>query len=175
MTRTSRSIVVGVSVLALTALTGASVALAVTPRGSSSVFQQLTKSLQGEWHGTFQGTEITLTYTLTANDSALMEEFRPQKGPVMITMFTVDGDHLIAAHYCSAGNQPYMATAAITEPQAKRIAFALTNVTGLTTPDDWHNTALVMTLEDDNHLTQEWTYLDKGSSGKTVFHFSRAQ
>jgi hypothetical protein len=25
-------------------------------------------------------------------------------------MFSVDGDHLIATHYCSAGNQPQMTT-----------------------------------------------------------------
>jgi len=65
-----------------------------------------------------------------------MEEFKPKDGPVMITMFSVDGDHLIATHYCSAKNQPQMATEPITDAKANRLAFSLVRVTGLTTPDD---------------------------------------
>ena len=89
-------------------------------------------------------------------------------------MFTVDGDHLIAAHYCSAKNQPQMATEAIVDPEAKSLAFSLLRVTGLQSPADWHNTALVVTMEDRDHLTQEWTYLYKGNTGKTFFHFTRS-
>lgn len=102
----------------------------------------------GRVEGVQDGTEVKLTYTLTANGSALMEEFKPKDGPVMITMFSVDGDHLIATHYCSARNQPQMATEPITEPKTKRLAFSLVRVTGMTTPDDWQNTLLAMVLED---------------------------
>ena len=159
-------------VLILLATIGTSAARAVERSGSMDAFQQLV-TLVGEWKGEKSGTEIKLIYTLTADGSALMEEFRPDKGPAMITMFTVDGDHLLATHYCSAGNQPNMATAPITDPQTKRIVFSLVRVTGLKTPDDWHNTGLTVILEDRNHLTQEWTYLYKGETGKTVFHFAR--
>jgi hypothetical protein len=159
-------------VLILFALSGASDAQAVERSRSTIAFQQLA-TLVGEWKGEKDGTEIKLIYTLTANGSALMEEFRPDKGPVMITMFTVDGDHLLATHYCSAGNQPNMATGPITDPQKNRIAFSLVRVTGLKTPDDWHNTGLTVILEDKTHLTQEWTYLYKGETAKTVFHFTR--
>ena len=48
------------------------------------------------------GVNTTLIYTLTANGSTLMEQCRSEKGHEMITMFTVDGDYLIATHYCSA-------------------------------------------------------------------------
>ncbi len=142
---------------------------------SGEAFAQLARFLVGKWNGVHQGTEITLTYTLTASDSALMEEFRPKEGPVMITMFSVDGDHLLATHYCSAGNQPHMATETITEPESQQVAFTLTHVTGLKTPEDWHNIGLALMLEDDDHLTQEWTYQFKGQTGKTLFHFTRAR
>lgn len=141
---------------------------------SSLAFEHLT-SLMGEWKGAQAGTEIQLTYTLTADGSVLMEEFRPKNGPMMVTMFSVDGDHLIATHYCSAKNQPQMATAAIAEPQTKSLAFSLTRVTGLQSPGDWHNTGLVVTLDDSDHLTQEWTYQYKGDTGRNVFHFTRAR
>jgi len=139
---------------------------------STLAFERLA-SLAGEWKGVQDGTEIQVTYTLTANGSALMEEFRPKNGPMMITMFSVDGDHLLATHYCSAKNQPQMATEVIADPQAKSLAFSLVRVTGLSSPGDWHNTGLVMILEDPDHLTQNWTYLSNGTTGKTVFHFTR--
>jgi hypothetical protein len=125
--------VLGVATLAWL---GASTARATETPRSGVAFEQLAKFLVGKWNGVHEGTQITLTYALTANDSALMEDFPPQKGPVMITMFSVDGDHLLAAHYCSAGNLPHMATETITDQQSKRVAFTLTHVTGLKTPED---------------------------------------
>src|SRR5690349_7174084 len=95
------------SVLALVLL--ASAAFAADKTKSEEAFERLT-SLKGEWKGEMDGVETTLIYTLTANGSALMEQCRPENGHEMITMFTVDGDHLIATHYCSARNQPEMAT-----------------------------------------------------------------
>ena len=135
-------------------------------------FEHLT-SLVGEWKGVQAGTEFQVTYTLTADGSALMEEFRPQNGATMVTMFSVDGDHLLATHYCSAKNQPQMATEAIADPQAKSVAFSLVRVTGLSSPGAWHNIGLAVTFEDPDHLTQEWTYLSNGETGKTLFHFTR--
>jgi hypothetical protein len=58
--------------------------------GSTAAFEHLS-SLVGEWRGVQDGTEIRVTYTLTADGSALMEEFRPANmvNHAMITMFTV--------------------------------------------------------------------------------------
>src|SRR5262249_37047806 len=97
------------------------------------------------------------------------------QGAVMMTVFSVDGDHLIATHYCAAGNQPQMATQRITDPQNNALVFSLVRVTGMKTPEDWHNTGLEVLLEDKDHLTQRWTYLYKGKTGTTVFHFARKQ
>ena len=151
----------------------ASAALAADNTKSEEAFDRLA-SLQGEWKGVADGVNTTLIYTLTANGSALMEQCRPEKGPEMITMFTVDGDHLIATHYCSAKNQPQMATAAIADAQ-KPLAFSLVRVTGLKSPDAFHNIGLTMIQEDNDHLTQEWLYQAKGKTGKNVFHFTRVR
>jgi hypothetical protein len=148
-------------------------AVAADRTKSEKAFDRLA-SLQGDWEGKQKGTKIRVTYTLTANGSALMEQFRPDKGPVMITMFTVDGDHLIATHYCSARNQPQMVTSAITDAQ-KPLVFSLARITGLNSPDDWHNTGLTVIQEDNDHLTQEWTYESSGKIGKTVFRYMRLQ
>jgi hypothetical protein len=141
---------------------------------ATAAFERLV-SLVGQWKGWQDGTEIQVTYTLVANGSALIEEFRPRNGPMMLTVFSVDGDRLVATHYCSAKNQPQMATPPIADPAAKSVAFSLIRVTGLNSPDDWHNTGLVVTMPDQDHLTQEWTYLSSGKTGKTFFHFTRVR
>src|SRR5438067_11178037 len=151
----------------------ASAALTGDKTKSAEAFDRLT-SLQGEWTGQIDGVNTTLIYTLTANGSALMEQCRPEKRPEMITMFTVDDDHLLATHYCTARNQPQMETPAITDAK-KPLVFSLVRVTGLKSPDDFHNTGLAVIQEDNDHLTQEWSYQHKGKIGKNVFHFTRVR
>jgi hypothetical protein len=138
---------------------------------SEAAFARLV-ALSGEWEGQ-QGIAGTLTYTLTANGTALMEVMRPAGSAPMITMFSVDGDRLVATHYCSAGNQPQMTTGPIASASSSSLEFSLVRVTGLKTPGDWHNTRLAVILEDADHLTQRWSYEDHGKIGTNVFHFVR--
>jgi hypothetical protein len=153
-----RNVVFGSVGVALVAM--ASAVLAGDKTKSEQAFHRLT-SLEGEWKGETGSVNTTLIYTLTANGSALMEQCRPEKGPEMTTVFTLDGDHLIAAHYCSARNQPQMATPTITDVQ-KPLEFSLVRITGLKSPDDFHNTGLTVIQEDYDHLTQEWSYQGQG-------------
>src|ERR1043166_657459 len=120
------------------ALIGAAILSAAEKSNSAQAFDRLA-SLVGQWKAVQGNTEIKLTYTLTANGSVLMEQCQPAGDAEMITMYTVDGDHLIATHYCSAGNQPQMATKPITEASAKNLTFSLLRVTGLKTPEAFHN------------------------------------
>jgi len=138
---------------------------------SAAAFKQLT-SLVGEWEAVQQGVPVKETYTLTANGSVLMSETKPADSEPMITMFTVDGDHLIATHYCVAGNQPQMITG-VPSDLDKGVTFSLERVTGMKTPEDWHNTGVTLTLDDKDHMTQRWTYLYKGKTGTTIFHYTR--
>src|SRR5437588_2157991 len=94
----------------------ASTAFAADKTKSEEAFDRLA-TLKGEWSGEQEGVKVSLIYTLTANSSALMEQFRPEKGAVMTTMFTVDGDHLIATHNCSAKHAPQISTSALTYAQ----------------------------------------------------------
>ena len=140
---------------------------------SAAVFRQLS-GLVGDWEGAQDGVPVTVTYTLTGDSSALMEFVEPRNSPAsaMVTMFTVDGDHLIATHYCAARNQPQMVTG-VPGDLAQGVTFSLVRVTGMKTPDDWHNTGLTFMQDDKDHITQRWTYLYKGKAGTTVFRYTR--
>jgi hypothetical protein len=141
-----------------------------TPK-SGDAFNQLA-ALVGTWEAIQDGVPIKETYTLIANRSTLMAQTQPGEESVMITMFTVDGDRLIATHYCSARNQPHMLTVAPGHLE-NGMTFSLERVTGMKTPDDWHNTGLTIKLDDKDHMTQRWTYLYKGKAGTNVFHYTR--
>jgi hypothetical protein len=105
----------------------------------------------------------------------LVEEFLPpDRSETMLTLFAVDGDRVIATHYCAAGNQPQMATGPITRSEDNPFKFSLTRITGRRSSDeDWHNTGLEIRLEDKDRLTQRWTYVYKGKQGTNTFHFTR--
>lgn len=139
---------------------------------SDATFKQLT-SLVGDWVGVYEGTPIKVQYTLTADGSALMLVEQPGDPDAMITMFTVDGDHVVATHYCSAHNQPRMTTIGPGD-LAHGVVFSLMGVTGLKTPDDWHNTGLTV-RRDENQLIHQWTYQYNGRIGTRVFRFERKQ
>jgi hypothetical protein len=143
--------------------------------GATAAFARLS-SLVGEWTGVEFGQDVVVTYRLVGNESTLMEETRLAKGPdsqTMMTMFSVDGDHLIATHYCDAQNQPQMATKPVADPSMKSLAFTLVRVTGMKTPGDYHNTGVEITLEDKDHQTQTWASLTDGKVGTNVFHLTR--
>jgi hypothetical protein len=139
---------------------------------SIAAFKQLAL-LVGQWEAIQDGVPVIETYTLTANGTTLMSETKPADSSPMITMFTVDGDRLISTHYCVAGNQPQMVTGVPGDLEKNGVTFSLARVTGMKTPDDWHNTGLTMTLDDKDHMTQRWTYLYKGKTGTTIFHYVR--
>src|SRR5689334_22094918 len=81
---------------------------------SAAAFERLI-SLVGEWEGTNSAGQVQATYTLVSGGTALMERLKAANEPEMITLYSLDGDHLLVTHYCSMGNQPQMKTATITE------------------------------------------------------------
>lgn len=167
--RTASKLYVSGFLISLATMSAAAQSPAATK--SQAAFRQLT-SVVGEWEGVDGGTPFRISYTLSGNGTALMEQVKPGDPDAMITMFTVDGDHLIATHYCAVGNQPQMVSG-VPGDLRNGVKFSLVRVTGMKTPDAWHNTGLTLTLDDNDHMTQRWTYLYKGKPGETVFHYTR--
>jgi hypothetical protein len=138
----------------------------------ASAFDQL-KTLVGEWEGTSREGPVKITYTLVSGASALMERLQRGNEPEMITMYSVDGDHILVTHYCSAGNQPQMKSEVIMMSKPLKYSFSLVRVSGLKSEDEGHMIGLVITILDKDHLTQEWTYQEKGKTGVDLFQYKR--
>jgi len=76
------------------------------PSRAAAAFERL-KQLTGDWvvAGDSQGNVVS-SWRSTAAGSVMMETLFPGQEEEMITMYHMDGDRLIATHYCSARNQP---------------------------------------------------------------------
>jgi hypothetical protein len=139
---------------------------------STPAFDQL-KALAGHWEGTTAtGQKGEVTYEVISNGSVVMERLHPGNEPDMITMYTLDGDRILVTHYCSAGNQPTMQTAASPAANGK-LDFTFLRLAGAKSPDEGHMAALTVSMPDKNHLVQTWTFMDKGKSQTENFTFTR--
>ena len=80
---------------------------AAAPSDAQKVFEQM-KALEGSWHGTIMGISIDVTIRLASSGTAILHEATTGGGRPPnheITMFYVDGDRLLATHYCDGGNR----------------------------------------------------------------------
>lgn len=132
------------------------------------------KSLAGKWEGKAPGPEempITVTFTTTADGSAVMEQLSVGQ---MITMYHQDGDHLMLTHYCAGNNQPRMRAAGLSG-DGKKIAFKFHDITNLSAPGASHMKGLTIEFLDENHISQEWTHAGAGGEAPMKFVLTRVK
>ena len=135
-------------------------------------FSQLTP-LAGDWQGkNSAGKEVSASYQVVSGGWALLERLRTSDEPEMVTVYTPDGDHVAVTHFCSAGNQPQMRTAAVTGA-TNSFSFSFVRATNLQSPETGYMHHLTVTLQDKDHFTQEWTWQEKGKGHTEVFRFTR--
>jgi hypothetical protein len=129
------------------------------------------KSLPGSWEGKLpDGNPVQVTFKVTGGGSAVMSEILGHDD--MISMFHLDGpNRLLLTHYCSVGNQPRMQ--ASVSPDGKILTFNYVDATNLDGPDAGHMQTMVLTLLDDNHHTEQWTFVSHGKEMTKVFDLRR--
>ena len=123
------------------------------------------KTLAGSWEGPvttnpaqpeLNGKISDITLRVTSMGNALMHEMRQSGRPDdPITMFYLDGDQLYLTHYCDAGNRPRMAGKLM--PDGKTVEFEFVDVTGNMRYGHMHHA--VITVIDENHHTEDWTFM----------------
>lgn len=133
------------------------------------------KTLAGSWQGPVtvtppqpgmgNGSLAQISMRVTSRGNALVHEMKdpavpddPAKYDHPLTMFYLDGDHLLLTHYCDAGNRPRMT--ARTSPDGKTVEFDFLDVAGSTQYGHMHHA--LFTIIDANHHTEDWTYMMPG-------------
>jgi len=144
-------------------------ATAVAQTDSEKAFNAI-KNLPGTWEGKTEMGDVQVVFKTTARGSAVMSEILGHED--MISMFHMDGpDRLMLTHYCAVGNEPRML--ASVSPDGKTITFNFVDATNLASPDAAHMHRMVLTLVDDNHHTELWTFSDHGKEHTALFDLRR--
>ncbi len=160
------------TLLALIIATLALTATALAQTDAQKAFNAI-KNLPGTWEQKrADGQTLEVTYKVVSGGSAVMSEIMGMGPEDMITMFHLDGPNkLMMTHYCGAGNQPRMV--ASTSPDGKTFTFTYVDATNLASPDAGHMQKMVLTVFDENHHTEDWTFLDHGKEMREFFDLHR--
>jgi len=147
-------------------------AVALAASKSQPEFDKI-KSLAGNWEGMApNGKPARINYQVVSGGSAVMESISEGPGNQMVTLYYLDGDHLMMTHYCTAGNQPRMRADASTSSPSS-IKFTFVDATNLSGPDAGHMQAHSIIWKDADHVTQYWTWREKGQDKVETFELQR--
>jgi len=155
----SRTVILVICLLVLMG-SGTSVAQTVphpttAPSEAQKAFEKM-KTLAGSWQGTVVGKPVSITIRLTSSGTTILHEATGAGlADHEITIIYLDGDHLLATHYCDAGNRPRWEGKM--SPDAKTIEFGFLDVSGNTQRGFAKST--VFTMIDADHHAVELTYM----------------
>jgi hypothetical protein len=122
------------------------------------------RSLAGTWvtgpMEKFGNQPQTITFKVTANDSAVVETMFPGTDHEMVNVYHADGDKAVmVTHYCAMGIQPRMR---LTSPEdARTMKFSFVDCTNLPSRDEGHMDSIDLTL-DGEKLTEDWSFYKDG-------------
>jgi len=124
---------------------------------AQKAFEKL-KTLAGSWQGTVMGIPINFTIRAASSGTAILHEGdTSEAGPPKheITMFYVEGDRLLATHYCDAGNRSRWEGKML--PDGKAIEFSFLDVAGPTRGGYLKD--MVITMVDADHHIVAFTFV----------------
>lgn len=135
----------------------------ISAEQAAAAFEQL-KRLAGEWRArSTRGWDESVTYEVAARGSLVVETntFTDAPESTMYTMFYLDGDRLLATHYCGSGNQPTLLATAVAD-DGKRVTFTYLGGTGLPSREHGHMDQAVFHFSSDDQFTSKWTWYEQG-------------
>lgn len=136
---------------------------------ANAAFEKL-KAMAGKHEAsmmTADGQKTTVEYRVSANGSAIFETMFVGEPHEMITVYTVDGDSVVATHYCSGGNQPVMRLNAA-KSSANQLVFDFERITGNVTPN--HISGVTFKFGEGGRIEETWT--SKGSDEHVRLFYS---
>lgn len=133
---------------------------------AADAFKQLT-SLTGNWEGKFpDGRSHTVSYRLTAAGSVLVETWSLGPNRESMTLYSTDGSHLIATHYCPQGNQPRLRL--VQGNDSTKLSFEFLDGTNLQVQGKSHQHAFRLSIDGPNSFTRSETYVENGSTAAAI-------
>jgi len=145
---------------------------AVAGPNSATAFKKL-QALAGEWEGADEKHQpVKTSFKPIVSNTAMMETLSPSGMEDMVTVYSLDGDGIALVHFCPTNNQPRM-RAVPAAADVKELAFDFQGASNLPSPNTGHQHHLLIRFEDENHITETWTWRHDGMDMPMVFHLVR--
>jgi hypothetical protein len=139
---------------------------------SASSFRKL-QSLAGDWEGKDdKGKPVKTSFKSIVSNTGMMETLSPSGMEDMVTVYSLDGDGIALVHFCPTNNQPRMRAVPASD-DVKELAFEFQGASNLPSPNTGHQHHLVIQFEDENHITETWTWRHEGMDMPMIFHLTR--
>lgn len=112
------------------------------------------------------GPPTKVEYRLTAGGTALEERMFTGEPHEMITLYTADGESILATHYCVGGNQPTMRLNT-EKSKPNELVFDFVKVTG--TPSPNHITGVTFRFAENGTVESIWKAKDGSENVRLYF------
>jgi hypothetical protein len=130
------------------------------------------KSLVGDWHGDYEWTgartdrgSMTISYSLTAYGSALIENISSDGTQSMTRVYHLDGRDLRMTHFCGVKNQPRLKAKRV-DVAGGVIDFEFVDITNTASIDDPHVHGVEIRLVDATHMTLTFLFQSGGRESR---------
>ena len=134
---------------------------------------ELLKNLVGIWKLKNKSSDFRISFELTAADSVVVETWISKDKKHSLTLYHLDGERLIATHYCPQGNQPRLQ---MTTASTNLLEFEFFDATNLTSPAASHQDFLSLKINDTHtELERKEIYRGHEQSSKSTLIFVREQ
>jgi hypothetical protein len=133
------------------------------------------KTLAGSWQGTVMDIPINFTIRAVSSGTAILHEGDTSGGGPPkheISMFYVEGDRLLATHYCDAGNRSRWEGKM--SPDGKAIEFSFLDVAGSTRGGYLKDMVITM-IDADHHIVGFTFVMPDGKPIQLRGDFKRTQ
>lgn len=122
-------------------------------------------ALVGDWEGSTTRGPHRVSYRLTANGTVLVETWTMSPTRQSMTLYAVDGERLLATHYCPQGNQPRLQLSG--RDANGRYRFRFLDGTNLQDPSGAHQHAFWVEISAADSFTRSETYVENGENDIT--------
>ena len=168
----TRRIAISIAVLALAAFAYAGESHHMANAPASPAFEKM-KALVGEWKANVPPAgDVTATYSLHSDGSALVEELKMPDNASMVSVFYSTKDGVAMTHYCAGHNQPHMVAKGT---GAGNVSFSEVSVDNLPSKDAQHMSAVDFAFKDADHFTATWVNSAAGKNMPVAFVFTRVR
>lgn len=133
-----------------------------TPEAARAAFERF-RGLTGSWRSvSTKGWDETTTYEVIGRGSVVMSTTTfGDAARKMVTMFYLDGDRLVATHYCEARNQPHLVAEEISD-DGRHVVFRFAGGGNLPDRNRGHMDQAVYRFPHPDRVRSRWSWYQEG-------------